>query len=201
MDFTIADGAVAIVVLVSAGLAYSRGVVRETLAIGGWVAAAFAAFYFAPMVSPLVLEIPYVSDILRSSCTLTTLASFALVFAVALLVLSIFTPVISNAIQGTFLGPFDRALGFLFGVARGVVLIGVLYLLYDTLVTDTERLAMIDNSFSHGFISDAAATLKEQAPTEMPAWLQTRIDQLMGDCGGVPTAGDQAAFTLPKSAT
>ena len=34
MDFTIADGAVAIVVLVSAGLAYSRGVVRETLAIG-----------------------------------------------------------------------------------------------------------------------------------------------------------------------
>lgn len=197
MEFTIADGGVALVVLVSAGLAYGRGLTRETLAIGGWLAAGFAAFFFAPMVSPLVLEIPFVSDILRSSCTLTVLAAFALVFAFSLLVISIFTPVLSSAVQGTFLGPFDRALGFLFGVARGIVLIGVLYLLYDTLVTDGERLAMIDNSFSHGFIADAAAAIRERAPTEMPAWLEVRINQLMGDCGG--NVDDQALLRLPFS--
>ncbi len=190
--FTLADGAVALVVLVSAVLAYNRGVTREALAIGGWVVAGLAAFYFAPMVSPLVLEIPVVANILRSSCTLTVLASFAIVFAASLLILSIFTPVLSSAVQDTILGPIDRALGFLFGIARGVLLIGVLYLLYDTLVNETERIEMIDNSFSHGFIADAATAIREQAPTAMPGWLQTRIDQLMGECSA--PAGDQAAL-------
>ena len=197
MEFTLADGAVALVVLISAVLAYNRGVTREALAIGGWIVAGLAAFYFAPMVSPLVLEIPVVANILRSSCTLTVLASFAIVFAAALLILSIFTPVLSSAVQDTILGPIDRALGFLFGIARGVLLIGVLYLLYDTLVNEAERIAMIDKSFSHGFIADAAEAIREQAPTAMPDWLQTRIDQLMGECSA-PT-GDQAALLRPFS--
>lgn len=199
MDLTLADGAVALVVLISALLAYSRGVTREALAIAGWLIAGLAAFYFAPMVSPLVLEIPVVANILRSSCTLTVLASFAIVFAASLLILSIFTPVLSSAVQDTMLAPIDRALGFLFGLARGVLLVGVLYLLYDTLVNDTERLAVIDQSFSHGFISDAADAIRTQAPTEMPVWLQSRIDQLMGEC--TAPAGDQAALLRPYALT
>lgn len=46
--FTLVDAAVALVVVVSAILAYSRGVVRELLAIAGWVVAAVAAFTLAP---------------------------------------------------------------------------------------------------------------------------------------------------------
>ena len=195
MQFTLADGAVALIVLVSAFLAYNRGVTREALAIGGWIVAGLAAFYFAPMVSPLVLEIPVVANILRSSCTLTVLASFAIVFSAALLILSIFTPLLSSAVQDTVLGPIDRALGFLFGIARGVLLIGVLYLLYDTLVNETDRIAMIDQSFSHGFISDAAEAIQAQAPTAMPEWLQSRIDQLMGEC--TAPGDDQAAYLRP----
>ena len=38
--FTIIDGVVALVIVVSALLAYGRGLVRETLAIAGWVIAA-----------------------------------------------------------------------------------------------------------------------------------------------------------------
>ena len=195
MEFTLADGVVALVILVSAMLAYNRGVTREALAIGGWVVAGLAAFYFAPMVSPLVLEIPVVANILRSSCTLTVLASFAIVFAASLLILSIFTPVLSSAVQDTMLGPIDRALGFLFGIARGVLLIGVLYLLYDTLVNETDRIAMIDQSFSQGFIADAADAIRAQAPTAMPDWLQSRIDQLMGEC--TAPSGDQASLLRP----
>lgn len=203
MQFTIVDGVVALVILVSAMLAYNRGLTREAMAIGGWIAAAFAAFYFAPMVTPLVLEIPFVKDVLEKSCTLTTLAAFAIVFAIALVILSIFTPWLSAAVHSTFLGPFDRAFGFLFGVVRGVALIAVLYLLYDTLVTgEADRLAMIDQSFSRGFITDAANALKEAAPTEMPDWLQRRVDQLMGDCGPAGAAGaNDAALSTPFSAT
>ena len=76
MELTIADGVVALIVIVSAMLAYNRGLTREVMAIGGWLVAALAAFYFAPMLSPLVLEIPAVGDMLRSSTTLTAASGF-----------------------------------------------------------------------------------------------------------------------------
>ena len=38
--FTIIDGVVAVVIVLSALLAYSRGIVREAMAILGWIAAA-----------------------------------------------------------------------------------------------------------------------------------------------------------------
>ncbi len=46
--FTIVDGVVALVIILSALLAYGRGLVREAMAILGWVAAAILAFLFAP---------------------------------------------------------------------------------------------------------------------------------------------------------
>ncbi|MGB1179481.1 MAG: CvpA family protein, partial [Lentibacter algarum] len=54
--FTIVDGVVALIIVVSALLAYSRGLVREGLAIAGWILAAVLAFIFAPQVQPLVKE-------------------------------------------------------------------------------------------------------------------------------------------------
>ena len=65
--FTIIDGVVAVVIVLSALLAYGRGLVRELMAIVGWIAAAVLAFLFAPQVEPLVRELPYV-EIGRASC-------------------------------------------------------------------------------------------------------------------------------------
>ena len=121
MQLTIADGVVAIVVLISAFLAYNRGLTREVTAIAGWIIAGFVALYFAPMVAPLVLETPYLGDFLQSSRNLTMLASFVLVFVVALIVLSIFTPLLSSAVHATPLARVDQGLGFIFGVARGLL--------------------------------------------------------------------------------
>ena len=58
--FTIIDGVVALVIVVSAILAYSRGFVREAMAIVGWIAAAVLAYIFAPKAEPLIREIPMV---------------------------------------------------------------------------------------------------------------------------------------------
>ncbi|MGR3758486.1 MAG: CvpA family protein, partial [Tranquillimonas sp.] len=58
--FTVIDCVVAAVIVISAILAYSRGFVREALAIAGWIAAAILAFIFAPPVAPLVRELPVV---------------------------------------------------------------------------------------------------------------------------------------------
>ena len=45
-SFTLVDGGSAAILLISAILAYSRGLVREVLSIAGWVAAAVSALIF-----------------------------------------------------------------------------------------------------------------------------------------------------------
>ena len=102
--FTIVDGIVAVIIILSAVLAYSRGFVREVLSIGGWVLAAIAAYIFAPMVEPLMKEVPILKDFLGPSCELAMIAAFAAVFAVALIVFSIFTPLFAGAVQRSALG-------------------------------------------------------------------------------------------------
>ena len=118
--FTLVDAGVAIIILLSGVLAYSRGLVRETMAILGWIGAAVIAFTFAPQVEPLVRQIPIVGDFIGDSCELAIIAAFAAVFALALVVVSIFTPLFSIVVQRSAIGGIDQGLGFFFGVLRGL---------------------------------------------------------------------------------
>ncbi|MEM7546710.1 MAG: CvpA family protein [Pseudomonadota bacterium] len=198
MELTIADGVVALVVVVSALLAYNRGLVRELLAISGWFVATLAAFQFAPMVAPLLLEAPYLGDVLLNlGATVTVITAFVVVFGIALIILSFFTPLLSSAIHGTLLGPIDKGLGFVFGVGRGVALVAVVYLLYNIVITDDERIAMIEDSASIALIGDAARIIEENSPTEVPDWLQNRIDRLIEQ---TPTAPEDQAHLIGRDA-
>ena len=62
--FTWVDGIAVLILLVSVGLAYSRGLARESLSIGGWILAAVVSYQFAPTATPLVKEIPLLSDLI-----------------------------------------------------------------------------------------------------------------------------------------
>ena len=143
--FTLVDGIVAGVIVVSAILAYARGFVREALSIGGWIAAAIIAFIFAPNALPLIREVPYLGDFIGESCELGILASFAGVFAIALVVVSLFTPMFATAVQRSAIGGVDAGLGFLFGVARGVLLVVVALIAYERIVGN-EPVAMVTDS-------------------------------------------------------
>jgi membrane protein required for colicin V production len=205
MNFTYVDGAVAIVTLVSAFLAYNRGFTRELFAIGGWILAALAAFYFAPMVEPLIRELPVVGERLADSCIISMIVAFTLVVALALLVLAVFTPIFASIVLESALGPVDRVLGFLFGVARGIALIAIAYMIYGYISVDNfeEALAnpevsatfnepLIDDSASKQFLDEAAAVIDENRPDELPGWFTARIDALMAPCQGGATPQDAA---------
>lgn len=187
--FTIVDGAVAGVILISAILAYSRGLVREAMAIVGWVAAAFLAFTFAGAAEPLVREIPYVGDVLGDSCELAVIAAFAVVFALSLVLTSFFTPLLSGAIRGTVLGPFDQGLGFLFGVLRGGLLVAVAFVVYDR-ITVSEGIPVVEESRSAAVFGRAQAGIEGQIPEDAPGWILSRYEGLVGECGAPVTPID-----------
>lgn len=191
--FTIIDGVVAIVILVSALLAYSRGFVREALAIAGWVGAAILAFVFADQAQPLVRQIPILGDYIGDSCELSIIASFAVVFAVALIVFAIFTPLFSGVVQRSALGGLDQGLGFLFGVARGVLLIAVAFFVYETALAGQD-IPMVEDSRSAAVFANLTERIAAQDPQAALGWVTGQYEELVGACaapGG--TIGEEPA--------
>lgn len=180
--FTLVDAGAGLVLLISAILAYSRGFVRECLSIAGWVVAAFVAFIFAPQVEPLIHEVPILSDILGGSCELSMIGAFAVVFAVTLIVVAIFTPLFSGAVQRSALSGFDQGLGFLFGVARGVLLILVALVLYNW-VLPNDGIPMVDQSKTVEIMANTQAQVEEMIPEDAPNWLMERYEELTTSCG------------------
>lgn len=180
--FTIVDGVVAAIVVVSALLAYSRGFVREAMAIAGWIGAAVLAFMFAPSVEPLVREIPVLGDFIGDSCELSIIAAFAAVVAISLVVVSVFTPLFSSMIQRSALGGLDQGLGFLFGVLRGILLVAVAFFVYDTVLT-SQDMEMIDNSRSAKVFGQMTGQIEERDPSAALGWMTSQYEQLVGTCG------------------
>lgn len=179
--FTIIDGVVALVIVVSAILAYGRGIMREIMAIVGWVAAAILGFMFAPQVEPMVREVPVVGEFLADSCELSMIGAFAAVFAVALIIVSLFTPLFSSVIQRSVLGGVDQGLGFLFGVARGILLVAIAFFVYGTVVTG-DSYTVVDNSRSAAVFTKLSDDIEEAEPEQALGWITAQYEALVGNC-------------------
>ena len=200
-NLTAVDGGAALMVVVSAILAFSRGLVRELMAIIGWVGAAIAAYYFAPGVQPLVKELPVVGEFLSESCELSVVAAFAGVFVIGLIVAALFTPLFSGAVQRSAIGGIDQALGFLFGAARGVLLIAIAFIVYDRVLSD-QAIPMIDESRTALVFANFQAQIDQNIPTDAPGWIVDRYNDLTDVCavGGAPVTPEAAPETAPEAA-
>ncbi len=180
--FTVIDGIVAAMIVLSALLAYGRGLVRETLAIAGWVAATIVAYLFAARIEPLVREIPVLGPAMGTQCNeLTIVFSFAIVLVLGLIVFSLFNPLFSSLVQRSVLGGMDQALGFLFGVARGILLVAIAFFVYDTVLTGQEY-TIVDESRSAEVFGRLTGQIQDQNPEAAMTWVQTRFNGLLEAC-------------------
>jgi membrane protein required for colicin V production len=187
--FTLVDGIVLALIVLSAVLAFARGFVRESLSIIGWIVAAIAGFYFAPMIEPLMREIPYLRDVIGTNCELGLLAGFAVAFAVALILIAFITPLLAGAVQNSALGPIDQGLGFLFGIVRGVLLVVIGLIVYRTVFGGEGGVAQIDNSHSAALFGDLEARIQAMLPADAPQWVAGQYDRLTQTCNIGETQG------------
>ncbi|WP_413221400.1 CvpA family protein [Tritonibacter mobilis] len=181
--FTIIDGAVALVIVVSALLAYARGFVREVMAIIGWVAAGVLAYMFAPQAEPLMAEIPVVGDFIADSCELSLIAAFFAVFAIALIVVSFFTPLMAGLVQRSALGGLDQGAGFFFGVLRGILLVVIGFFVYNVVMTG-QSFTMVDESRSAAVFNQVIGKVEEQNPEQALGWVTRKYEDLISSCEG-----------------
>ncbi|WP_374298987.1 CvpA family protein [Ferrovibrio sp.] len=127
LPVNIVDLIVIVVLLLSALLALFRGLVKEVLSVAGWVAALAATYFF----------FPFARDIARvyiSNLYLYTAAAGAALFLPTLILCSLLTHWISERVRASFISAVDRSLGFLFGLARGALIVVVAWWVTDRLV-------------------------------------------------------------------
>ncbi len=129
MPFSWLDVILVIIMLVSGFLAMVRGFTREVLSIFSWAMAAVAALYLTPRYSSVLS--PYIDN-----PTVAMIAFAAGVFLITLIVVSLITFRISDRVLDSRVGALDRTFGFLFGLARGFLLVAIVFILFSALARD-----------------------------------------------------------------
>ncbi len=134
MNFAIQplDVLLVLIVLASAVYATYRGLVSESLAIFGWIAAAYATLYLGPYSAGwmhTVIQPPW----------LGATVGYGVVFLVVLLPLHFASSRIAANVKRSEIGTLDSVLGTGFGILRGIAMIGVAYLLYTSVVPVREQ--------------------------------------------------------------
>lgn len=161
------DLAVGAILLISALIAFIRGFVHEVLSIAAWIGAVAAVIYGFEFVQPHargLIPINWAADATAA----------VVIFLVVLLILSIATHAVARAIQKSALNNLDRSLGFVFGIARAVVILAVGLIITDWL-TERERPRWIQTAKTLPVIEMAAEGLISVLPPSfMPPALTPR---------------------------
>ena len=156
------DIAVAAVVLISALVAFFRGFVHEVLAVAGWVGAIFATIYGLSLAKPYarqLISINWVADVVAGT----------VIFVATLIVFSLITGFIARRVQESVLNVLDRSLGFLFGVARGAVLVCLAYIAVEWMASPPEQPAWLRSARTIRLIEAGAELLKALVPRDAAA--------------------------------
>ncbi len=135
-DLTVLDYIYIAIIFGSTIWATIRGGVYETIATMSWVAAAVAARFASPWLDKLLQGWFKLSE----STVGTLVASYFIVFFVILILTSFINQKLREKIQHSILNITDKTLGVIFGIVRGVVVMGLLYWLMLWYYSDTPTL-------------------------------------------------------------
>ncbi|MGO8829828.1 MAG: CvpA family protein [Steroidobacteraceae bacterium] len=114
-----ADVLILLVLLGSTLIGLLRGFVREAVSLGCWIVAIWAAWRFGPLVEP------HLGGLLADPRAAPWVGRLV-VLVLVLLVGWVIGMLLSYFTRSFGLGPLDRFIGLLFGIVRGMVLMGLM---------------------------------------------------------------------------
>jgi len=164
------DLAIIAVIALSAVFAFARGFVREVLSIIAWIGAAGITLYGFNSVYAITARFvttPLLADLIAG----------AGLFVISLIVLTIVTGYLARFADSGALSPINRTLGLIFGLARGIVLVSVAYLVVDISLPQNDRPPWIKEAKSERFLAKGAEVLR----TALPESLQVKTGGVADD--------------------
>jgi membrane protein required for colicin V production len=153
------------IVLVSCVIGLVRGLIREIISLVVWIAGLWAAWHFAYLVEPELGGV-------LSGRPVSLWVSRALILIGILVAGAIVNGIVGYFIRHSALSWLDRALGVFFGLLRGLVLVGLVSILWNVLKL-SDGAAWRDShlgpyadkagSFIRTLVDDAGQSLKPPA--------------------------------------
>jgi membrane protein required for colicin V production len=185
-----------VIMLLSGFLAMVRGFTREVLSIFSWAVAAVAALYLTPKYWTLV-------ESYFPSPGFAQIAFAAGVFIVFLVVVSLITLRISDTVLDSRVGALDRTLGFLFGLARGFLLVAIVFILFSALARVQPE--WVRNARSYNILQQTQVAIESLLPMNpeqyLPGSLKPGEEQPGAQPGAQPeTPGEAAPGAGPDAA-
>lgn len=128
VPLTTVDFVVLGILFISGVIAWHRGFLKETLSVSAWLMAALVAVFVWPITKPFgrsLIQPNFVADIL----------ALIGVFFIVLIPVSFISFRLSEMVKGSRAGPLDKSLGFVFGLGRGLLVVGLAYVIFSSLAS------------------------------------------------------------------
>jgi len=119
------------ILILSAVMGLIRGLLREAVAVITWFLAIVLAWYFGSSIEP------YLGGVLVGS-PLRIWAARTIIFVLVLLLGSAVGVVLGHFVRVSMFAGMDKFLGFVFGLVRGVVIVGALTIAIQALSMDQD---------------------------------------------------------------
>lgn len=184
----ILDVIVAVILLISVIIAFLRGFIREVLTIFGIGGGVLAAYVCGPLLLPYMNGWLGVTggddaDMLFSAIPyeyVSYVLSYGVMFIVFVILLSILSHFLAEFAKTLGLGALDRTLGAVFGIVRGVLVLGLLYLPFLLFVSEEQKDKWFGESKSQLYIEMTSAWIGGFIPKTVEADLAEGIEKVKG---------------------
>ena len=184
MPITWLDILLLVIMLVSGLLAMIRGVMREVLSVAAWASAAAATVLLYERLLPF-------AEANLGAGTLAKVAVILGVFLLTLLIASIITARISNMVLDSRIGALDRSLGFVFGLARGLLIVVVAFYLFAWFVPANKLPEGVRDAKSREALQATGKWMVALLPQDMDNYLSSLISSVFKKPkGGDPDSPD-----------
>src|SRR3982074_2893420 len=180
------------VMLISALLAMIRGFMREVLSTAAWVSAAVVTLYSYAKLLPFA-KTYFNNDIVAAAVVVGG------TFLGTLLIVSIITVRFSDMVLDSRIGALDRTLGFLFGLARGLVIVVVAFLFFAWLVPDRSHPEWVRSAKSRVVLQGTGDWLMSMLPDDPESTILKRLKKPKPEEEEppTPTPGQRSSLDAP----
>ncbi|HTT98874.1 MAG TPA: CvpA family protein [Rhizomicrobium sp.] len=159
LGLTVVDPIVLAVIFISAAYATYKGFVSETLSIFAWAAAAFATLFFGPKLSPVTRG-------LAGTPWLGVLIGYALIFLIVLIPLSFMSFRFAGSVKNSPVGTLDRVLGAVFGIVRGLAIVGLAYIAFTYVVSVKSQPDWVARAWTLPIVKGSSEVLLSLVPDQ-----------------------------------
>ncbi len=167
------------VLLISVAVGLFRGFFKEALSLVTWVVALWVALRYSSVLEPLLASI--------SSEALKIWSARLIMFLLVLIAGGLLNALIGILVEKTGLTGTDRVLGMVFGAARGVLILGIVVMMFRLLELEREQW------WSESLVIPLASPVADVLQTYFHAGLE-RLEEM------VPPAGEVAKPETPAGA-